>query len=550
MTKTPFMKRLQPAPFKLELVADDHPDQKSKEASTTMAEKTPIITKPQACKWLLVIACLQILLHLPMITEPPQGQHVWRKIVGHAAAMNYLEEDNRFFWPRADIRTYAGDTGAIYHELPVTYWLTAQAYRAFGVWYGFPHIVALAFNLLLIWGGYRLGRGLLYDRQQSLLLAFFMALSPLAIYYADTFVPNALGLSLFVAGMGMWLPAIRKGRFSGSWLAGLILVAMATTAKQSYLFFGLPIAYIFAASLRQHRWHPRVWALAAASGAFILGSQAWIYRHAKALYEASPLDRAIHTPFGPSESPESLKVVLDNLNAAVFKWFMEMNVGHAAWLFFVVGAVTLWQQRQQISSLTKGFWGFWGASFAIFASVFVVRLADHDYYIMSSLPLAAALSARGAQRLLQAPRWRLVALVFIVLFPLVSANRIKGRWFEYKQVPVEFLAGDGPTISAPIPKDDLILIQGDTTPVVFLYYLQRKGLSLDTRKSKLADLGLENFSWLVHYKPRGPIAATIKANARLELVKDTGDFAVYKLLPMVAKAENPAGTLDFHPDNN
>ncbi len=485
---------------------------------------------------LAALVLFQILVHLPMANQPAQGQHVWRKIVGHAAAMNYFQEDNRFFWPRSDIRLSADDTGAIYHELPLTYWLTGQAYRAFGVSPLWSRLICLCFNLLLIFGAYRLGLALGYLKEQAFLFSFFMSTSPLFIYYADSFLPEILGLSLFLNGIAFLVACL--GRDSADegidspkrsidyrlWVLGLIVTTLATLAKPTYLFFGLPLAYVF---MKKRRL-----LLGGLTALILLGTNGLVLRHAKALYDASPLERQVHTPIGPAERPQSWADLSHNLGVSLGNWFVEMNVGHAALIFFAVGLWLAWKNRGK-ATLARGFWIAWGVSFAAFASLFVMRFADHDYYITATLPAAALLSAQGAHHLLRSQKGQRFALILLALVPIMSLNRIMGR-NNRPQVPAVLLSQEAGSIVEGIPRSDLVLVEGDKTPIVFLYYLQRKGLSFDTRVTP--DLDLSAFHWLIHYKSQNPIHPLIKERYNLDLNKEVSDFTVYAMSPKSSSA--------------
>ncbi len=127
---------------------------------------------------LVLIALLQVLFQIPILNQGPQASHVWRQIVGHAAAVNYYEEDFRFFYPRSDIRVSPSDSGIIYHEFPITYWLTAQSYRLTGFNNANSHIIALLFNIFFIYGLFFLGKALGYSYRRSLLMSFFGTFAP------------------------------------------------------------------------------------------------------------------------------------------------------------------------------------------------------------------------------------------------------------------------------------------------------------------------------------------------------------------------------------
>ena len=57
------------------------------------------------------------------------------------------------------------------------------------------------------------------------------------------------------------------------------------------------------------------------------------------------------------------------------------------------------------------------------------------------------------------------------LMPLVMIGRVSHRWIDNKQVPDELLYSSH-LFQKIIPKNDKIMVFGDNTPVVFLYYIK------------------------------------------------------------------------------
>ena len=97
---------------------------------------------------------------------------------------------------------------------------------------------------------------------------------------------------------------------------------------------------------------------------------------------------------------------------------------------------------------------------------------------------------------------RNTALILVFLMPLVMIGRVSHRWIDNKQVPDELLYYSH-LFQKIIPKNDKIIVLGDNTPVVFLYYMNRKGISYHARHSnilsekKLDELKRKGIKWLV-----------------------------------------------------
>ncbi|MBC7660855.1 MAG: hypothetical protein H7249_14250 [Chitinophagaceae bacterium] len=481
--------------------------------------------------FLAVLLLLQIVIHLPMINLSPRGMHVWRQVVGHAAIQNYVKEDDRFWYPRADIRMTADDTGEIYHELPLTYWLAAKTTRA-GL---LPlntaaHAVQLLFNLLLIPGAFFSFSALGYSRQRCALFTFLMSFSPLYLYYGPLLEPNMLGLSFFLAGAALFLPAVKKGAYGLPFALSVFCLGLATTAKPTFLFFGLPLAVYALPYIFQQKNYKGAACLTVAGG-FILLVNIAIIRHAQTLYNLSPWQRQFHTPIAAPPFPESWGLVWDNVLRASTTWFLEMNLNLAAMPLLLIACAMLWKSQKDLEAQTqrKLFWWAWCVSLAIYCTLFVVRLGDHDYYIAASLPLAALISSRGADVWLRSNRFKpLLAFILLIAVPYIGITRAYGRWNGHPQVPVSLLE-HGAEISTLIPKNELVLVDGDKTPIVFLYYLQRKGLSLGQVEGTVSDDELKPFRWLIRWNKAenlSPIAKRLKLTSVVTL----DDFTVFRVV--------------------
>ena len=80
-----------------------------------------------------------------------------------------------------------------------------------------------------------------------------------------------------------------------------------------------------------------------------------------------------------------------------------------------------------------------------------------------------------------------IGFFFLVMIPIVMIGRVSHRWINNKQVP-DLLLNSSYNLQSHIPKEDKIIVDGDSTPLVFLYFLNRKGISIDMDSIKLEKL--------------------------------------------------------------
>ena len=102
------------------------------------------------------------------------------------------------------------------------------------------------------------------------------------------------------------------------------------------------------------------------------------------------------------------------------------------------------------------------------------------------------------------------------------------RWTNHLQVPEELLHRSE-EFSKIIPKNDLVLVMGDSTPNVYLYYLARKGMvknDFKSTESGLQTLRSRGFRWLIY---RGDDAGDATTPSGMVLSANIGSFRVYRI---------------------
>ncbi len=440
-------------------------------------------------------------------------------------ARNYFEEDNRFLYPRGDIRVNESDEGYIYHEFPLIYWLTAQTYRLTGEQPANARIVMFLVCSLLIFAAYGLARALSFPAAQAKWYALFMTTNPLFFYYSTSMVPNLPALTWFILSLTLLIPAIRQEKWSLSFVVGIGLLVLATLSKATLLFYGLTIAYLFIERLIKNK-KLKTLAVAVGSGGLVIAVNLLMIMHAKRLYDSAPIEQRIHTPIGPAETPQSLYDIWRNLEPAMTKWFLELFIGFAPIPFFLYGLYLVFKSLRN-KSWQRGFWWAWLASFLIFACLFIMRFADHAYYITTLLPIGAILSLKGFLKIIETPKGKAFAVVLVLLMPVLMVSRIYKRWTINLQVPEE-LFYNAESFTDKIPEGERVLVVGDSSPIVYLYFIKRKGLTIPANLShqRFLELKEKGFKWLVSRVPPTEIKAM---DNELETPQAIGSFYIAKI---------------------
>jgi 4-amino-4-deoxy-L-arabinose transferase-like glycosyltransferase len=343
-------------------------------------------------KFLFIIIFIQIILHLPIIPLPPMGQHTWRQVAGLSQARNYYEENNSFFYPRMDIRVNKNDQGIIYKEFPLLYWLIGKSYRIIGFHHANGRIIQLIIGIFLIIGSYRFCRALGVNDYTARWYTFFLSYSPYFFYYSVTVIPDFIALTFFLWGISLLLPNIMKEKWSYAFWLGVILILLATLSKATWLFFGLPLAYIFITQFIKTKKY-RILILCFFVGGLILALNGIQYLHQLKLWHQAPYERALETTLSFKPFPHDIHLVLNILKKATFSWFLEFYVNTAVVPIFLAG---IWYgfRDKKYKTYSGKYWFAWLVSFFIYFILFFVSFGDDGCYYLTPiyhLPLGCLL---------------------------------------------------------------------------------------------------------------------------------------------------------------
>ncbi|MFQ5559887.1 MAG: ArnT family glycosyltransferase [Nitrospinota bacterium] len=468
---------------------------------------------------------VQIVLHLPFFHLSPMGTHTWRQVMGQATAKNYFEEDNRFFYPRQDVRKERDDLGISYFEFPLIYYVTAQSYRITGFHHANARVVMFLMGILLIVSAFKLARATGLTETSAKWFVFFLSFSPYFFYYSITIIPDLPALAWFSLGLAMIIPEIKKERWRTSFWAGVILLTVGTLSKASLLFFGIPVAYFFFAQFLK-TGHKTTLVAAFSAALVLLSANGAQYLHARALFEQAPVERQAYTELAPHPFPTDVNKVLKTLKPALTTWFLEFFVNSAAIPLFLTGFFaglirTRWKGRG------GAFWSLWALSFVLFSLFFFEQLREHSYYQTPMLFIAALVSTYGVQILLKRKITRWIAVLCVSIIPFSMAGRVFHRWTTHREVPVELLE-QSHRFEAIIPKSDRVLVVGDTGPVTTLYYLNRKGVVIpgEASEEKIAELKLLGFNWIVS---KGPLKNRSRGSEAAHSAYQVGKFTISQM---------------------
>ena len=480
--------------------------------------------------FLAVVVAIQILAHLPLIDKPPMGQHVWRQTMGLSAAYNYYSQDDDFWKPTQNVVESLADDGTAYFELPLVYWLIGKSYGITGFNHVAGRVAALLTGILFLFSAWTLMKAMRHSEIFVKWYLFFLSFTPFFFYYSISLLPNLPALAFFLFGIGLLIEGYRRKVSAVRMVPGFLLVLLATLSKATYLFYCLLLAFLafhhfFGVDGKRERI--KICTLNAIGALTILVPNLLVWLYAKGMAESSEA-RGAWTELSPLTPPRSWDEVSATLGTAVPTWFGEMIVGAVAIPFFTGGVLLFFRRKEKLGAFRKGFWMGWGIAFLVFSAMFFTRYREHAYYLTSLIVVPPLFSAYCAIRVFASSSKPLKtgAVVLLALSVAYAPARVAHRWMETQQVP-EALLEQADRFRELIPSGDLVLVSGDASPLVYLYFLQRKGRNVpaSTGEEELAAHVEKGFRFWVSDQPATGVELAKVCVSQAEI----GDFTVCRL---------------------
>jgi 4-amino-4-deoxy-L-arabinose transferase-like glycosyltransferase len=186
---------------------------------------------------LVVIVLLGAGLRLLWIQSPLLDAHRWRQADTAAIARNLYEGRFNVFYPQVD---WGGRDGYVESEFPLVPALAAGLYEVFGPQDYLGRIVTMLFSTATIVALFFLATELL-GAAGGLAAAFLFAVSPAAVFFGRTFMPDSPMLFFWVAGVFAFVYHFRTGSRRALWL-GSAATTIACLIKVPAVLMLAPIA--------------------------------------------------------------------------------------------------------------------------------------------------------------------------------------------------------------------------------------------------------------------------------------------------------------------
>ncbi len=160
---------------------------------------------------LLFILILILFRYVSLVNTPPQSTHIWRQSDCASLALNYYQDGMRFSHPEIhNLHADEGTTGHSVSEFPFLYYTVAGLYRVFG----YNHWVYRGlWTIILLIGFFCLYRFIWFftgSKVHSLLGALLIFISPVLIFYGNSFLPDVPAFAFTLAGWMIFAKWIKE----------------------------------------------------------------------------------------------------------------------------------------------------------------------------------------------------------------------------------------------------------------------------------------------------------------------------------------------------
>jgi len=437
--------------------------------------------------FIIVAASLGLFQHF---AHGPLSVHQGAQSDRACVAWNYYTQSMDFLQPRvSENRAHEGVTGM---EFPIIQYVVALLYKLFGFHDFIYRVVMFLIVFFGVFSAFKTTNFFIQKTLPRLLLAFGWFLSPIFVFYSNSYIPDTAALAFSMIAIHQYIKFYFRinQRKSALWyalfitLAGLIKITFLIPHIAIIAFVFLPFVFPKFIELQYRSeklpWYALILPFAAAI--------AW-YMYASHLTKSTGNNHFLQQ-INPAHS---LKEFMDNIVFATNTWQSSLYSKWPFILLFFFGfsrIFTSLKTQPLISYLVI----FLSLGFLSFVVLFSGQLRYHDYYLTAIYPLVFFMLLQHQQlyvegKTLFAGIAPLVAVILFYSFPffawsnaynMLHARYEKGNYF-YQPALAEsefYSSALRQKIDSIIPPSQEIISVFDPTPNTTLYALKRRGVRI------------------------------------------------------------------------
>ncbi len=436
-----------------------------------------------------LFALLGAVFYAPYLLRLPEGLHAWAQADRLALALNFYDFGFDFWHPRtSSLLSVGGVTGV---EFPLPAYVAALGGLVFGRGAISPlfRLLDMAVAVVGFWYLFRL----VYERTGNFVAALvpgaFLLSSPTYAFYASTYLPDPVSLSLSFVAYYYWLRFFSSGGFRWLVVAIIILTVASLLKTTTALFMAAVVGITMLWACQQpslltarQRWQ----LLVVVAGAF--GSLVVFILHNEHL-NTSYASQQFLAELRPITTPE----VGHRIWASVRQnWLREYATRTMYGLVAASALVALvyWRAALRRAYLPLALLTGAGVGIAYaFSQLMGAQLDVHDYYIICSfIPPAVLLLVLALLHVGRAQGWlrhaTTLGLGVLVLVLLGSGYKRLGRRYSDDYPPFSqyythawMRGGAAQLRRLAVPATARVLILDEPAPNLGQVYFDRRGLS-------------------------------------------------------------------------
>lgn len=462
--------------------------------------------------WLAVIGVLYLGQVPEYIDAPPFSTHAWRQADGAAQYYHFYNSDLPPWKPK--VFNLTAKEGHVISEFPITYWLAGQWAKIFG----YQDAWLRAFHLLIfLIGLYYLRKiCLIYIRDPWLASVpplLYLA-SPPVLYYAFSSLPNMPAIGLVLLAWSLYFSSLKTGKlnvFRYAFISLWFLLATLLKASEGIHF----VAFLGVEFLRLTNWIKwpnkntmpkrarlqlglKLLALSAFFFLCVFAYNYYVYNFNH--HYGNSLNLQGILPIW-EESLDSIPNRLIYLDKVFRRIFINDFTTYFLLILFVwlLAKKRTWRSPIGVTSLLL----FLGS--LCYCILFFGAFTMHDYYYLTLGPFMVFIPIAvfdGLPKFSTWPRYAIIATTLILIYTLGGSMDFLGRKLGGRYVKQSTYL-PSPTLNdkahllreAGISSNDPMILFGDISPNVGLYYLKQMGWTTYAPRN--------TFKRLLPYRKRG-----------------------------------------------
>ncbi len=397
------------------------------------------------------------LIRLYGITNPPlDAAHNWRQTTVTMVARNYLEVDDRFFYPRIDV---GGEkTGITGMEFPILNYLIFMVSKIFGYQHWYGRLINLIVSTIGVWYFFKIIK--LYFSQNHAFSSALLLQGSIWFAYSRKIMPDTFAVSLVFIGIYHGLRYLTKNE---NWTTLMLYFIFTTLGVLSKLPMGY-LLMVFAIPIFSNQISLKSKTFFVSVNLILLGIVGWFYfiwvPFLTNFYGLKHFFMGKSIVKGASE-------ILQYLHPVLEKYYLD-SIHITGFILFLGGCFIAYKNRKTQPIVIY--------SLLLCTSVFLVLMlksgqtfAIHSYYIVPYTPMMCFIAGYGASQL--KTKW-----MYLVLFIVVAENianwqhdfRIKPQFAKFEKLEKD--------LDKHAKRTDLIFVNSNEVPTL-LYFAHRKGWS-------------------------------------------------------------------------